>query len=50
MTVGKYTYQGYIRSDMMELISETEYGSGSSGEHETLGMIRVTGNNVALRT
>ena len=50
VTVGKYTYQGYIRSDMMELISETEYGSGSSGEHETLGMIRVTGNNVALRT
>ncbi|MGN0995475.1 MAG: peptidoglycan-binding protein [Candidatus Ventricola sp.] len=50
VTVGKYTYQGYVRSDMIELISESEYGSGSSGEHETLGMIRVTGNNVSLRT
>ena len=52
--IGKYTYQGYVRADMVELISEAEYGSGSdssaSGDSQTLGMIRVTGNNVALRT
>lgn len=51
---GKYTHTGYVRSDMIELISEDEYGSGSddsaSGDTETLGMIRVTGDNVALRT
>ena len=50
---GKYTHAGYVRSDMIELISENEYGSGAddsaSGDNETLGMIRVTGNNVALR-
>ena len=50
---GKYTHAGYVRSDMVELISESDYGSGSddsaSGDNETLGMIRVTGNNVALR-
>ena len=53
-TVGKYTYNGYVRSDMIELISASEYGDGAddsaSGDYETLGMIRVTGNNVALRT
>lgn len=51
---GKYTHTGYVRSDMIELISADEYGSGAddsaSGDTETLGMIRVTGNNVALRT
>lgn len=51
---GKYTHTGYVRSDMIELISEDEYGSGAddsaSGDAETLGMIRVTGDNVALRT
>ena len=51
---GKYTHTGYVRSDMIELISADEYGSGAddsaSGDNETLGMIRVTGNNVALRT
>lgn len=50
---GKYTHTGYVRSDMIKLISEDEYGSGAddsaSGDTETLGMIRVTGNNVALR-
>ena len=52
---GKYTYKGYIRSDMMETISEEEYnkagGDSSSnyGDMETLGMIKVTGDNVALR-
>ncbi len=51
---GKYTYKGYIRSDMMETITESEYiGAGGSssnvGDMETLGMIIVTGDNVALR-
>lgn len=51
--VGSYTYKGYIRSDMMETITETEYNSGggssSDGDQEVLGMIRVTANNVSLR-
>ena len=52
---GKYTYKGYIRSDMMETITEEEYNkaggdsSNNYGDMETLGMIKVTGNNVALR-
>lgn len=49
---GKYTYKGYVRSDMMELISASDYGDGAEGnadDQEVLGMIRVTGNNVALR-
>ena len=52
---GKYTYKGYVRSDMMETITEAEYnkagGDSSSnyGDMETLGMIKVTGDNVALR-
>lgn len=52
---GRYTYKGYIRSDMMETITEDEYnkngGDSSSnyGDMETLGMIKVTGDNVALR-
>ena len=52
---GGYTYKGYIRSDMMETITEAEYntagGDSSSnyGDMETLGMIKVTGDNVALR-
>ncbi len=49
---GKYTYKGYIRSDMMELISDKEYGEGSdtgADDEEILGMIRITGNNVSLR-
>lgn len=53
VTVGKYSYKGYVRSDMIETISESEYGSGSSDgddhDSETLGMIRVTADNVALR-
>ena len=55
VNVGSYTYKGYIRSDMMTTISESEYnGSGgdsnnSAGDQETLGMIKVTGNNVSLR-
>ncbi|MBR5559816.1 MAG: peptidoglycan-binding protein [Clostridia bacterium] len=53
VTVGKYSYKGYIRSDMIETISESEYGSGASDgddhDSETLGMIRVTADNVALR-
>ncbi len=49
---GKYTYKGYVRSDMMEMISANDYGEGAEGnadDQEVLGMIRVTGNNVALR-
>lgn len=52
---GKYTYTGYIRADMMETITEEEYnkagGDSNSniGDMETLGMIIVTGDNVALR-
>lgn len=53
VTVDKYSYKGYVRSDMIEMISEGEYGSGSSDgddhDSETLGMIRVTADNVALR-
>ena len=52
VNVGKYTYKGYIRADMIEIITAAEYGSGSdnsAGGLETIGMIRVTGNNVALR-
>ncbi len=53
--IGKYTYNGYVRSDMMETISEAEYNSagGDSNQNtadmETLGMIRVTSDNVRLR-
>lgn len=52
---GGYTYTGYVRSDMMELIKEEEYNNagGSSDNNysdmETLGMIKVTGDNVSLR-
>ena len=53
VTVDKYSYKGYVRSDMIETISENEYGSGASDgddhDSETLGMIRVTADNVALR-
>ncbi len=53
VTVGKYSYKGYVRSDMIETITEKEYGSGASDgddhDSETLGMIRVTADNVALR-
>ena len=52
--VGSYTYTGYIRSDMMETITEEEYNKagGSSintGDQEVLGMLVVTGTNVRLR-
>ena len=53
--IGRYTHQGYVRSDMMETISEAEYNQGGgdssqgAGDIETIGMIRITGNNVALR-
>lgn len=50
VTLGNYTYKGYIRSDMMETISATDFGDDSnSGDQETIGMIRVTGDNVSLR-
>ena len=53
---GGYTYKGYVRSDMMTTITESEYNqaggnsnNSASGDDETIGMIRVTGSNVALR-
>ena len=51
VVVGNYTYKGYIRGDMMENITAAEFGAGAdnSGEQETIGMIRITGNNVSLR-
>lgn len=55
VTVGSYTYKGYIRSDMMETITEEEYnkaGGNSSvntGDQEVLGMLLVTGTSVRLR-
>lgn len=53
VAVGKYTYTGYVRSDMIEMIKPEDYGaadSGSDHDNEVLGMIRVTADNVALRT
>ena len=50
VTVGSYTYKGYIRGDMMENITAADFGDDSnSGEQETIGIIKVTGNNVSLR-
>lgn len=50
VTVDSYTYKGYIRGDMMENITAADFGDDSnSGEQETIGMIKVTGNNVSLR-
>ena len=51
-TVGSYTYKGYIRSDMMEVISQTEYESlnGSGGHSETLGKLKITASSVTLRS
>ena len=55
VNIGSYTYKGYVRSDMMTMISESEYNkdggdsNNSAGDQETIGMIRVTGNNVSLR-
>ena len=62
VSVGSYTYKGYVRGDMIETITADEYnkaaGSDSSGGNygdwgaddvETLGIIRVTGNSVRLR-
>ena len=52
---GSYTYNGYIRSDMLETITEEQYnaagGNSSTNEsdREVLGMIIVTGNGVRLR-
>ena len=55
VNIGSYTYNGYVRSDMMTTISEAEYkkeggdSDNSAGDQETIGMIKVTGNNVSLR-
>lgn len=55
VNIGSYTYNGYVRSDMMTTISEAEYNkeggdsNNSAGDQETIGMIKVTGNNVSLR-
>lgn len=53
--VGSYTYKGYVRSDMMETITPTEYDKlyGSSdnniSDQEVLGMIKITADGVRLR-
>lgn len=51
VNVGSYTYKGYVRSDMVEKISATDFGDDDIdiGDAEILGMIRVTANNVRLR-
>ena len=54
VNMGSYTHNGYVRSDMMEIISESEYknngGAGNNySDQEILGMIKVTGDNVSLR-
>ena len=55
VNMGSYVHNGYVRSDMIDVITEGEYNSsgGNSGnnygDHEVLGMIKVTGDNVALR-
>lgn len=52
---GNYTYKGYVRSDMMERITEEQYNTAGgnsnndSSDQEVLGMIRITGTGVRLR-
>ena len=51
---GNVTHKGYVRSDMVTLISKSEYQSGGGldldlGNGEILGMIIVTGSSVNLR-
>lgn len=52
---GNYTYTGYVRNDMIESITETQYNAagGNSNnnysDQETLGMIKVTHDKVRLR-
>lgn len=53
--VSSYTYTGYVRSDMMETLTEAQYNAafGSSdqnfGDREILGMLLVTHDKVRLR-
>ena len=55
VNMGSYTHNGYVRSDMMEIITATEYNSSvkdpdhNYSDQEILGMIKVTGDNVSLR-
>ena len=53
VSVGGYTYKGYIRSDMLTKVSapsDTEEDWGiDTGDKEILGMIRITANKVNLR-
>lgn len=52
---GAYTCNGYIRSDLMEKITEAQYNAagGNSGDnysdYEILGMIRITADEADLR-
>ncbi|MBQ4265826.1 MAG: peptidoglycan-binding protein [Clostridia bacterium] len=51
---GNITHKGYVRGDMVTLISASEYANGGGldldlGDGEILGMIRVTGSSVNLR-
>ncbi len=51
VAVGSVTHKGYIRSDMVTLISASDYNGGELdlGDKEIMGMIRVTGTSVNLR-
>lgn len=50
LIVDSYPYSGYIRTNMTELISESEYGDTStSGEQEIIGMIQIRNDNVPFR-
>ena len=50
---GGYTYKGYVRSDMVELITKDEYDNGGgsidTGDAEIIGMIRITADKVNMR-
>lgn len=47
---GAYTYSGFIRANMAELISSAEYGNDfASGCSEIIGMIQIKNDNVFLR-
>lgn len=56
VSTGGYTYKGYVRGDMMETITAAQYSSAGGdadeivGDMETLGVLRVKGTNVRLRS
>ena len=52
--IGNYTQTGYVRSDMIDLVSSAEYGGSDKdydyNDGEIVGTIRITGSNVRMRT